>query len=131
MSLNGIRLAMKHLFTPENYAAMEKSGAKLIQGLQSIFDTLELPWHAGPQLGARVTYHFFKTPAINMSQYIETALHEELTYYINLYLMNKGIMPMAFNNCLLTSPKTSDADCERVLTAFRDCLGELKAEGIL
>jgi len=120
-SLTGVYLNLTRMLTEDNYARMEELGAQATAGIEQVIADLELPWHAGPQLGARVTYHFSPEPAPNMTHYVDEVHDEDLTYLMNLFMMNRGIMCMAFNNCWMVSPSATEDDIDRAVTVFRDC----------
>jgi glutamate-1-semialdehyde 2,1-aminomutase len=124
-SLMGIYLNLTTMLTEENYTRIEVLGRRAVEGLEEIIAELRLPWHAGPQLGARVTYHFAPEPARNMTAYVDNVHDEDLTYLMNLYMLNRGIMCMAFNNCWLVSPSTTEDDIDMALSVFRDCCDAL------
>jgi glutamate-1-semialdehyde aminotransferase len=104
---------------------MEAVGARAIEGIESTIAEFRLPWHAGPQLGARVTYHFTPEPALNMTQYVHQVHDDDLTYLMNLYMLNRGMMCMAFNNVWLMSPSTTEEDIDQALGIFHQCCRDL------
>jgi len=120
-SLTGIYLNLTTMLTEENFARMEAIGARAIEGIEKVIAEFGLPWHAGPQLGARVTYHFTPEPCRNMTQYVHDVHDDDLTYLMNLYMLNRGIMCMAFNNVWLMSPSATEADVDRAVEVFHEC----------
>lgn len=126
-SLTGIYNNLTRMLTEANYARMEDLGARATTGLEDLIEDFELPWHAGPQLGARVTYHFTPKPCRNMTEYVHEVHDDDLTYLMNLYQLNRGVMCMAFNNCWLMSPAGVEDDVDRALDVFRECCAALTA----
>lgn len=127
LSLTGIYNNLTKMLTEENYARMEALGARATESLATIIKEFDLPWHAGPQLGARVTYHFTPEPCKSMTGYVENVHDDDLTYLMNLYMLNRGIMCMAFNNCWLVSPSAPEDDIDKAVSMFRQCCEELVA----
>ncbi len=125
LSLNGIYLNLTTMLTEENYVRMEAMGARATKGLEKMITEFNLPWHAGPQLGARVTYHFTPKPCRNMTQYVHAVHDDDLTYLVNLFMLNRGIMCMGFNNCWLVSPSATEEDIDRAVDIFRECCSAL------
>jgi glutamate-1-semialdehyde 2,1-aminomutase len=128
LSLTGIYNNLTKMLTESNYSRMETLGARAIDGIAAVIKEFDLPWHAGPQLGARVTYHFSPDSCHSMTEYVENVHDDDLTYLMNLYMLNRGIMCMAFNNCWLVSPSTTEKDIDRAVGVFRACCAELVAQ---
>ena len=126
LSLTGILSNLTTMLTEKNYARMEILGARATEGIATTISELGLPWHAGQQLGARVTYHFSTAPCRTMMEYVENVHDDDLTYLMNLYMLNRGVMCMAFNNCWLVSPSATEADIDQAVSVFRQCCGELQ-----
>ncbi|MBT4889804.1 MAG: aminotransferase class III-fold pyridoxal phosphate-dependent enzyme [Rhodospirillales bacterium] len=125
LSLTGIYHNLTKMFTEENFNRIEELGARATDGLATVISEFELPWHAGPQLGARVTYHFTPEPCRSMTYYVNEVHDDDLTYLMNLYMLNRGVMCMAFNNCWLVSPSATDHDIDIAVGVFRNCCKEL------
>ncbi|MBT5432993.1 MAG: aminotransferase class III-fold pyridoxal phosphate-dependent enzyme [Alphaproteobacteria bacterium] len=124
-SLQGIHANLKYMLTPQNFARIEEMGSYATRGLQTVIDDLELPWHMGEQLGARVTYHFTPTPCRTMTDYVDKVHDDDLTYLLNLSMLNRGVMAMAFNNCWMVLPHCTPADIDLAVDAFRDSCQQL------
>ena len=126
-SLTGIYLNLTEMFTEENFTTINSMAARLRNGIADSIQSRELPWHPGPELGARVTYHFTPEPVRTMTDYVRDVHDDELTYLINLYMLNRGVMCMSFNNCLMVSSSSSAGDIDRAASIFDSCLNELVA----
>jgi len=127
LSLTGIYHNLTKMFTEENFDHIETLGARAIDGLSRAITDFDLPWHAGPQLGARVTYHFTAEPCNSMTEYVNDVHDDDLTYLMNLYLLNRGVMCMAFNNCWMISSSATESDIDQAVDVFRKCCQELLA----
>ena len=111
--------------TPEAFVHFIAQQSKLSAGLRASIAKHHLPWSV-TQLGARSEFQFCATSPNNGPE-AEAAMDAELEQAVHLYLLNRGIMITPFHNMTLVCPDTSDADIEKFLTAFDECLTELTA----
>lgn len=120
-----MRANLSEVMTAENYAHMEKGAERLSKGLQAVIAKKELPWHV-VRVGARVEFVCHPTLLRNGSEsYI--AHKPALERALHLALVNRGCLIAPFHNMMLVSPATSNAQIDRLITAFDDVTSELLA----
>jgi glutamate-1-semialdehyde 2,1-aminomutase len=122
LSLAAVRATLEHVLTDEAFTRMIELGERFEQGVQSVIDDNDLPWHV-TRLGCRVEYLFRRERPVTGSDAAAggDALLDRL---IHLYALNRGILLTPFHNMALMSPATSEADVDLHTQVF----GELAAE---
>lgn len=116
LQVRAVRAVVEDVMTDHAYAVMIKTARALVTGINDITRRHALPWHVS-QVGARVEFHFTPTPYRNGAE-AAAGMRPDLEAYINVALINQGIMITPFHNMLLTCPNTTEADITTFLNAF-------------
>jgi glutamate-1-semialdehyde aminotransferase len=90
---------------------MDELGARLAAGIDDIIRRHNLPWHV-VRIGGRVEYHFSPRPLRDGAEGTLVMDHEVSTY-LHLFALNRGVMVFPFHNRALVSPVHSEADVDR------------------
>lgn len=123
LSLAALRANLEQVLTPANCAHMEGLAKKLASGLAEIVAQAGLPWHIA-RVGARIEFVLAPRPLKNGTE--AAAAHiPEIEQALHLGLLNRGVLIAPFHNMMLVSPATSEADCQAMLTATREIVGQL------
>jgi glutamate-1-semialdehyde 2,1-aminomutase len=125
LSMAAARHTLKNVITEEAYAHMLSLGVKFERGVQRVINEFNLPWHV-TRLGCRVEYWFCDPPPRNGGQ-AAAAFDEELTAYMHLAALNRGILITPFHNMALMSPATTEADVDLHTQVFRESVSALMA----
>lgn len=125
LAMAAMRATLTELMTPAVYAGLHARCTRLAEGLRSVIAHHGLPWCV-TQVGARCEFQFCATPPRNGTE-AEAAMDDALEHALHLALLNRGVMITPFHNMMLVCPDTSDADVERLLSAFDAVLRELVA----
>jgi glutamate-1-semialdehyde 2,1-aminomutase len=123
LSLAAMRATLGQVMTDEAFGRMIQLGERFEQGLRSVIETRELPWHV-VRLGCRVEYLFRPDTARNGTE-AAAGQDEELDALIHLYMLNRGILITPFHNMALMSPATAAEDVDRHTEVFTDAAVEL------
>lgn len=125
LAMAAMRATLTELMTPAVYAGLHARCTRLAEGLRSVIAHHGLPWCV-TQVGARCEFQFCATPPRNGTE-AEAAMDDALEHALHLALLNRGVMITPFHNMMLVCPDTSDADVDRLLSAFDAVLRELVA----
>jgi glutamate-1-semialdehyde 2,1-aminomutase len=123
LSLAAVRATLEHVLTEEAFARMIALGERFEQGVQSVIDEFELPWHV-TRLGCRVEYLFRPERPVTGSDAAAGGDHL-LDHLIHLYMLNRGVLLTPFHNMALMSPATSEEDVDLHTEVFGELAGEL------
>ncbi len=123
LAMAAMRATLSELMTDAVYVPMLVLATTLAGGLRAVIGRYGLPWCV-TQLGARCEFQFRVTPPHNGDE-AGAALDPELEHLIHLALLNRGVMITPFHNMMLVCPATTQADVERLLSAFDEVLGQL------
>ncbi|WP_322055042.1 aspartate aminotransferase family protein [Paraburkholderia bannensis] len=123
LSMSAMRATLAEVMTETAYAHMFALSERLADGLTATIARHALPWCV-TRVGARSEFQFCATPPRNGSE-ARAAMDDELEHIIHLYLLNRGVLITPFHNMMLVCPETSEADIDRLLEAFDDCLTQL------
>lgn len=107
-------------------AAFEKMFAgqkRLSDGLDDILAKYDIPWSL-TRSGARCELQFMPTLPTTGTE-AKDHFDWQLMYYTHLFLANRGILITPFHNMMLVPPVASDADIDRLIQSWDDCLAEL------
>lgn len=125
LAMAAMRATLTELMTPAVYAGLHARCTGLAEGLRGVIARHGLPWCV-TQVGARCEFQFCATPPRNGTE-AEAAMDDALEHALHLALLNRGVMITPFHNMMLVCPDTSDADVDRLLSAFDAVLRELVA----
>ncbi len=123
LSLAAMRATLGEVLTDEAFERMIALGERFEQGVQSVIDSRELPFHV-TRLGCRVEYLFRPDRARNGTE-AAAGQDGELDLLIHLYLLNRGILMTPFHNMALMSPATTAEDVDRHTEVFAQAADEL------
>jgi glutamate-1-semialdehyde 2,1-aminomutase len=123
LSLAAMRATLGQIMTDEAFERMIGLGERFEDGVRSVIDANQLPWHV-VRLGCRVEYLFRPEAARNGAE-ANLGQDEELDPFIHLYLLNRGILMTPFHNMSLMSPATTAEDVDRHTEVFGQAVDEL------
>jgi glutamate-1-semialdehyde 2,1-aminomutase len=111
-----IRATLDEVLTDEAFERMIELAGRFTEGVQSVIDAHDLPWHV-VQLGARAEYGFLPEPPTSGGQ-AAAGSDPALEEYLHLFLLNRGVLITPFHNMALMSPATENEDVDRHTEAF-------------
>lgn len=117
LSLAGMRATFQHVLTQEAFDKTIPLAIRYTQGVQSVIEQFNLPWHI-TRLGCRAEYWFRSTPPQNGSQ-AYAAQDSELARYMHLATLNLGVLLTPFHNMALFAPEVTEADIDMHSQVFR------------
>jgi glutamate-1-semialdehyde 2,1-aminomutase len=120
MALVAMHATLTEVATSTAYAHMLALADTLENGLNALLQAHAMPWCI-TRIGARLELQFCKTAPIKAKE-ARAAQQDELERAIHLYLLNRGVLLTPFHNMMLVCPATSEADINRLLDVFEDCL---------
>jgi glutamate-1-semialdehyde 2,1-aminomutase len=123
MTLAAIHATLTETATENAYACMLALARLLEHHLTAIIKTYKLPWNI-TRLGARLELQFCATSPKNAQQARE-AQNDTIESAIHLYLLNRGVLLTPFHNMMLICPATTEADINKLVQVFKECLKEL------
>ena len=125
LSMAAVRATLTEVLDDAAFATMTARGAAWADGVAGVLDAVGAPWHV-TRLGARAEYAFSPTPPRHGAQAAD-AEDFELSRYLHLFALNRGILLTPFHNMALMAPTTTAQDVARHTAVFGECLGELFA----
>ncbi len=111
LSLAAMRVTLEEVLTDRAFERMDALGARLAEGIDDIIRRHRLAWHV-IRVGGRVEYHFSRRPLRNGAEG-RSAMDHEVSTYLHLFALNRGVMVFPFHNRALVSPAHSEADVDR------------------
>jgi glutamate-1-semialdehyde 2,1-aminomutase len=126
MTLAAIHATLTEVATEEAYKHMLTLAASLEQQLSAAIKIKNLPWNI-TRLGARLELQFCEISPTNAQQ-ARDAQNDTIESAIHLYLLNRGLLLTPFHNMMLICPNTTEADTNRLLGVFNDCLNVLTSQ---
>ena len=126
-AIAAMRETLTKVATPEAFERMFAGQERLSDGLDAILEKYSLPWSL-TRSGARCELQFMPTLPTNGSEAKEH-FDWELMYYTHIYLANRGLLITPFHNMMLIPPIATDADIDRLIQGWDDCLAEIAACG--
>jgi glutamate-1-semialdehyde 2,1-aminomutase len=120
LSIAATRATLEKVLTQAAYDHTIPLAKRFEQGVQSVIEEYQLPWHI-TRLGCRAEYWFQPNPPRDGSE-ANASVDEELVSYMHLAALNRGIMLTPFHNMALISPDTTEADIDYHTQVFRDCI---------
>jgi glutamate-1-semialdehyde 2,1-aminomutase len=125
LSLAAIRATLANVLTDDAFQRMTALAAKLADGVQSVIDSHQLPWHV-TRLGCRVEYLFGSRRARNGGE-AALAGDFELDQFLHLYMLNRGVLLTPFHKMTLLSPANVEADVNRHTQVLEEAVANLLA----
>jgi len=126
MTLAAIHATLTEVATDAAYKHMLTLAASLENQLSSAIKAKKLPWNI-TRLGARLELQFCEKSPTNAQQ-ARDAQNDTIESAIHLYLLNRGVLLTPFHNMMLICPSTTEADTNRLLEVFNDCLNVLTSQ---
>ena len=123
MTLAAMHATLTQVATPAAYAHMLELAGILENGLNTTLERHALPWCI-TRIGARLELQFCATAPTNAKQ-ARAAQNDELEHAIHLFLLNRGVLLTPFHNMMLVCPATSQADLNKLIDVFENCLAAL------
>jgi glutamate-1-semialdehyde 2,1-aminomutase len=125
LSLAAMRVTLDEVLTEDAYERMTGLGTRWADGVMGVIERHDLAWHV-VQIGGRVEYHFSPRPLRNGAEGV-AIVDQELSGYLHLHALNRGVMVFPFHNRGLMSPAHDVADIDRhgrvldeAVTSLRD-----------
>ena len=125
MTLAAIHATLTETATEVAYKHMLALARLLEHQLNEVIKAHKLPWNI-TQLGARLELQFCATSPTNAAE-ARIAQNDTIEAAIHLYLLNRGVLLTPFHNMMLVCPATTEADVNKLVQVFNDCLKELKS----
>jgi len=123
LSIAAIRATLESVLTQESYDHMITLAKRFADGVDSVIQEFNLPWHVA-RLGCRAEYWFIEKPPRN-GGYAAAAVDRQLDHYMHLAALNRGILMTPFHNMALMSPETTEEDILFHNQVFREITEEL------
>ena len=124
-AIAAMRVTLEKVATQEAFQRMFAGQERLSDGLDAILEEHQIPWSL-TRSGARCELQFMPTLPQNGTEAKEH-FDWQLMYYTHVYLANRGILITPFHNMMLVPPVASDADIDKLIQGWDDCLSELAA----
>lgn len=125
LSLAATRATLDHVLTYDAFARMIPLGERWEAGVAGVIAESGAPWHV-TRLGCRAEYAFRATPPRTGAEAAAAEDHE-LSRYLHLHALNRGVLLTPFHNMALMSPATTEADVDRHTEVFREAVRDLFA----
>lgn len=133
----GIRAALTHALTRENFDRMIPLARKMEEGIAKIISEFDLGWYVA-RIGCRVEFRFLPKPPrqgietlqevdYNAADPFTEGLTGPLDALIHVYCANRGILLTPVHEMALVGPDTSAEDVEKYVAAIRELVSELVA----
>lgn len=122
-AIAAMRATLQDVATPEAFERMFAGQERLSDGLEATLREHDIPWSI-TRSGARCEMQFMPTLPKNGSE-AKAHFDWDLIYYTHLYLSNRGLLITPFHNMMLIPPMATDADIDRLVKVWADCMKEL------
>jgi glutamate-1-semialdehyde 2,1-aminomutase len=129
LSTAAMRATLEQVLTDWAFVHMVDAATVFTRGVQETIDRSGVSWSVS-QLGARSEYRY-ASPAPRDGSSSAAAGDDELDEFLQLYMINRGVLITPFHNMALMCPVTSNADVELHTSLFAEALDELVGAGSL
>lgn len=102
---------------------MIRLGERWEQAMKRSIERYGLSWHV-TRLGCRAEYAFRPTPPRTGAE-AAAAEDPELSRYLHLHVLNRGVLLTPFHEMALMSPVTSEEDVAQHAAVFEEALADL------
>ena len=126
MTLAVIHATLTEVATETAYKHMLGLATKLEVQLTASINSHKLSWHIS-RMGARLELQFCAKPPTNAAEAL-AAQNETIEGAIHLYLLNRGVLLTPFHNMMLVCPATTEADVNKLVQVFNECLNTLNSQ---
>ena len=123
LSLAAMRATFQHVLTVEAFERTIPLAKRYVEGVNAAIATFELPWSI-TRLGCRAEYWFQSPPPCNGSQAMVSE-DVELTRYMHLATLNRGILLTPFHNMALIAPDLNEQDIDLHTQVFQEVVSQL------
>lgn len=123
LSMAAMRATLTQVLDDVAFTSMLAMGQAWTAGVAGVLDAVGAPWHV-TRLGARAEYAFAPTPPRHGAE-AATAEDFDLSAYLHLYALNRGVLLTPFHNMALMAPTTAAGDVDLHTAVFGQCLSEL------
>jgi glutamate-1-semialdehyde aminotransferase len=123
LSMAAVRATLSDVLTAAAFERMEALAEELCDGIRSVIDAHQAPWHV-TRLGCRSEYLFSPEPPRTGAE-AAAAGDEQLDALLHLAMLNRGVLLTPFHNMTLMSPATTSAQVAAHTAAFEEIVGEL------
>lgn len=128
-AIAAMRATLSKVATPEAFERMLAGQERLSDGLDAVLAKNNIPWSL-TRSGSRCELQFMPTLPKNGSE-AKAFFDWEIMYYTHSFLSNRGILITPFHNMMLIPPVATDADIDKLIQAWDDCLTEMAELGKL
>ncbi|MFZ4855192.1 MAG: transaminase [Desulfuromonadaceae bacterium] len=125
LAICAMEATLKYVATAEAFERMIAGQSRISDGLEAALNKHDIPWSV-TRSGARCELQFMPYLPVNGSE-AKRYFDWELMYYTHLYLANRGVLITPFHNMMLVPPMATDADIDRLVQLWSDCMAELTA----
>ena len=125
LSLAATRATLDQVLTDDAFARMIPLGERWEAGVAAVIAESGAPWHVS-RLGCRAEYAFRPEPPRTGAEAAAAEDHE-LSRYLHLHALNRGVLLTPFHNMALISPATTAADVDRHTDVFGEAVRDLFA----
>jgi glutamate-1-semialdehyde 2,1-aminomutase len=125
LSLAATRATLDQVLTEAAFSRMIPLGERWEAGVAAVIAESDAPWHVS-RLGCRAEYAFRPTPP-RTGREAAAAEDHELSRYLHLHALNRGVLLTPFHNMALMSPATTTADVDRHTEVFGEAVRDLFA----
>jgi glutamate-1-semialdehyde 2,1-aminomutase len=123
LSLAATRATLEQVLTDAAFARMIPLAERWEAGVATVIAETGAPWHVS-RLGCRAEYAFRAAPPRTGAE-AAAAEDPELSRYLHLHALNRGVLLTPFHNMVLMSPATTSADVDRHTEVLREAVGDL------
>ncbi len=132
----GIRAALEHAITDENFERMVALGKRMQDGLEKVVSDAGLEWYVA-RIGCRVEFRFLPQPPRNGAEaaftevdynavdIVSEGLTGPLDALIHLWCANRGILLTPVHEMALVGPTTTADEVDHYVSTVRDLVVEL------
>ncbi len=124
-AIAAMRATLEKVATAEAFARMIAGQERISDGLEAALKKYDLPWSV-TRCGARCEMQFMPTLPVNGTE-AKANFDWQLIYYTHLFLENRGVLITPFHNMMLVPPIASDADIDRLVAVWGECMAEIAA----
>jgi glutamate-1-semialdehyde 2,1-aminomutase len=120
LTLAAIHATLTEVATEAAYTHILTLAALLEAQLTTSIKAHNLAWNIS-RMGARLELQFCAVSPKNAQQ-ARDAQNDTIESAIHLYLLNRGVLLTPFHNMMLICPATTEADVNKLVQVFNDCL---------
>lgn len=135
-AMAGIRAALEHAITDENFQRMTALGQRMQDGLEKVISDAGLPWYTS-RIGCRVEFRFLPHPPRNGGEaaftqvdynavdIVNEGLTGPLDALVHVWCANRGILLTPVHEMALVGPTATADEVDRYVATIRELATEL------